>query len=683
MSPFSLPKSDDDEEELSNKRLSEQLECLVRCFICYQRVKNPHECPKCSQMACLSCYKEWIYRNKKCPTCRVELGEHQLKKCRRVEQLLEQIEIDWGNLQESTENKDNKKVKKEKSSHEKGDICAEHQLKMIYFCKACNKTLCSDCILFSPDDHMTHRDQIKKIEEILDIKMEELNEHVSQLTKTTRSIRKMRINMDAHAENLLKFKSIQIHKLKEFYKTTRASIEEKYKHLQDHIDKDKTNIRNEEEQMTRMRDKLLTLQKSIKRKTKRDPHLKRLSGNKSPIEVVEEYIDKVKEMNQVDYEDTFKRIQEKLDDQMDTMNHQRMTGNEIEPPYVTYAYTLPNYKEIRTKREIIYSPEFRLRTLKWRLKIYPNGTDANLDQFLSVFLELQSGLPDDLEEGNVFQYRISMKHPSTQTADIHREFASTFKNEECWGYNRFHGIPQILQDGYLDDEGSLHFEFSLRHPTYEQTVTDMQQYIDELEEFVELHQVDGSSSKLYEKFFASSSSTDQPVAEQNSENHSIPLALENDKKVNDQMTPKSDLELPSVVLSDVEISGEVEEEEGEDRGEEATSLDLLDSLMHRNKYNDLDISSAFELLDGDDHVPHHAVSLVSSEEQDINSSLEFNQMVNDAHKIIFDNHLDLHPTDHQEDEEDTDEESETEESLEPFIFHRVDASSTLQNEGDS
>ncbi len=33
---------------------------ILNCFICFDRVKNPHMCPHCSKMCCRECFKKWL-----------------------------------------------------------------------------------------------------------------------------------------------------------------------------------------------------------------------------------------------------------------------------------------------------------------------------------------------------------------------------------------------------------------------------------------------------------------------------------------------------------------------------------------------------------------------------------------------------------------------------------------------
>lgn len=54
----------------------------LKCFICYQQVKEPVMCPGCSGFACHGCLSVWIQQNKsECPICRKDLQINQIIKC--------------------------------------------------------------------------------------------------------------------------------------------------------------------------------------------------------------------------------------------------------------------------------------------------------------------------------------------------------------------------------------------------------------------------------------------------------------------------------------------------------------------------------------------------------------------------------------------------------------------------
>ena len=43
-----------EKEGLSN------IQDILNCFICFDKVKNPSMCPHCSKMCCRECFKKWL-----------------------------------------------------------------------------------------------------------------------------------------------------------------------------------------------------------------------------------------------------------------------------------------------------------------------------------------------------------------------------------------------------------------------------------------------------------------------------------------------------------------------------------------------------------------------------------------------------------------------------------------------
>ena len=38
-----------------------------------------------------------------------------------------------------------------------------------------------------------------------------------------------------------------------------------------------------------------------------------------------------------------------------------------------------------------------------------------------------------------------------------REFTSEFNTEECWGYNRFYKLENLIKDGFLNENNKVKF----------------------------------------------------------------------------------------------------------------------------------------------------------------------------------------------------------------------------------
>jgi hypothetical protein len=83
--PFNVPfpisknlqlKDSELESQVSEdtKESKKKIEELLRCFICYGKVRDPIMCPSCSKFCCNGCFKKWLTEHKsECPYCRDHL----------------------------------------------------------------------------------------------------------------------------------------------------------------------------------------------------------------------------------------------------------------------------------------------------------------------------------------------------------------------------------------------------------------------------------------------------------------------------------------------------------------------------------------------------------------------------------------------------------------------------------
>merc|ERR1719309_1508885 len=155
-------------------------------------------------------------------------------------------------------------------------------------------------------------------------------------------------------------------------------------------------------------------------------------------------------------------------------------NREIVPSYDSSTCVLNNFTQLQHKGAPVYSSPLHVNGLSWRLKVYPDGNGVVRGHYLSVFLELSSGLP----ETSKYEYRVEMVHQASgdPTKNVVREFASDFEVGECWGYNRFFRSDLLASEGFLDTENdTMVLNFQVRPPTFYQKTRDQQWYINQLE----------------------------------------------------------------------------------------------------------------------------------------------------------------------------------------------------------
>ena len=68
--------------------------------------------------------------------------------------------------------------------------------------------------------------------------------------------------------------------------------------------------------------------------------------------------------------------------------------SEVVPPYSCSVFTIDDFTRLRADADPVYSPPLFVDGLKWRLKVYPDGNGIVRGNYLSVFLELTSGVAE-------------------------------------------------------------------------------------------------------------------------------------------------------------------------------------------------------------------------------------------------------------------------------------------------
>ena len=124
----------------------------------------------------------------------------------------------------------------------------------------------------------------------------------------------------------------------------------------------------------------------------------------------------------------------------------------------------------------MYSPEMRIGGLFWKMKLYPKGNQTSKGEYISVFLELQSGL----KEPSKYYYILEMVNFKNRR-NYFMEYSSNFINGECWGYSKFYKIDKLKEDGFLNENGNLILKVHIRPESFEQLSRDLKGYIEVLE----------------------------------------------------------------------------------------------------------------------------------------------------------------------------------------------------------
>ena len=141
-------------EQEKNKIIND-VEDLVKCYICLERVKEPKLCNFCHRLACGACIMKWLEVKKKCGFCcqlttRSDFIDVSFMK--DISKLIDYNKI----LEEKKENLEEQNKILNKKLNDK--LCNKHKEKILYYCFNCNEKLCGFCTSITNEESKIHID---------------------------------------------------------------------------------------------------------------------------------------------------------------------------------------------------------------------------------------------------------------------------------------------------------------------------------------------------------------------------------------------------------------------------------------------------------------------------------------------------------------------------------------------
>ena len=413
-----------------NPHLSSNLDDILKCVICYEKLSDPKMCPFCSKLCCKLCIHRWLIENRShCPHCRAGLRLDQLVTCRFLNDITQALE----NLSATRPDPIEK--------------CSNHSCPLSYYCLDCSSAVCSDCAMFSAE-HKGH--EFQHLTNIYKQHVEQIQIESKVMNKRLKDLEIMLVEVDVKIE---KFRNAKEEKSRELI----ACMEQ----IQGRLDiqlKDKLQVlnRSREEIYQEIRN-LKILQNELEKEL----------GQSAKSRLIAKSADLVKKL---------KNIQNlplsKFEESIVSSEFQ----SEIVPSYDSGIFILKNYSSMQNNKEVVYSDVLSANGLMWRLKVYPNGNGVAKSNYLSVFLELLKGYG----ETATYDYRVEMVNHIDNSLCVVREFASDFETGECWGYNRFYRIDLLRDEGYLGADDTLIMRFYVRATTFYQLQKDQKNFIKSL-----------------------------------------------------------------------------------------------------------------------------------------------------------------------------------------------------------
>jgi len=413
------------------------IEAIIKCYICLGKIKNPCMCPVCQKLTCEECIGKWLVEKKsQCPHCRVNLNINQLIRLSFMTDVANYID----------------KINSSKKIEE-SEICEKHQIKNLYYCVECETPLCSDCYMLE-ENHKKHK--IKKIDEVYKTHIDKIKHEKEGLDFEENTLRK---NLKDIGDKIIEIGNMKYKKVKE--------SEEYFKNIINQIQT------QSQEVITNLLEKKRNLEAKLSEIQNYSKNFSFKLKNSSKNDIISQSNNLIKELKEIKL-----KILTQNSDNIDKITNNNLTlniQNPLVPKYETGIYIIKNYEKIKSEK-VMYSPEMIIGGLIWRLKLYPRGNVTSKGECMSVFLELQSGVSEPSKYFYVLEL-VNFK----KKRNYFMEYSSNFSNGECWGYSNFYKIKKLKEDGFINPEGDIIIKVHIRPESFEQLSRDLKGYIQFLE----------------------------------------------------------------------------------------------------------------------------------------------------------------------------------------------------------
>ena len=313
-------------------------------------------------------------------------------------------------------------------------ICPLHNKKFEFFCSTCKRKLCPDCLFEEytnkSKEHLNHK--IDKLLNKVDEARKELENALKKVDEQTKLLDKETEKQKlVNQENEMKIEMFNV------FRSIQKELEEKYQQVEQQSVTNANMLSSDIVEIS----KLISEASAI------------LNTNDTCLLPTAEKL----------YQTISQYLQKDILDR--TPSARFSLSTRILPPFIKHKDCITEYSKKREQFKdsdgYIYLDNFNMFGAVWRIKFYPNGNKRGKNSHVSVFLEVLKGF-----EGHYsFDYQVKIKHP--QKKDFYeRHFVSQFTDLDSWGWNRYHPIQSLLDNGFLGDDDTLHIVVKIRPSDY-------------------------------------------------------------------------------------------------------------------------------------------------------------------------------------------------------------------------
>ncbi|CAM4801234.1 unnamed protein product [Rotaria magnacalcarata] len=399
---------------------SDNYDQTFECMVCLESPTESLMCRFCSKFICVSCVNR-IFENsendKKCPHCRVPVHRDDFTRVCWLQDHLKWVD---DQMKLATTNK-----------------CPEHErVEISIFCLTCSVPICAHCLLsIFHGKHVQHdccslKDAnnriVSEVQSHIDRARQALDKGQNDLRKTQKSI-----------DGIHQRKAQLLAKLSDMVTAIQVKIDEEIdEQLQKFEDKRKIFIG----QINQHNEMITIAENEIKSKSKSEL-----------IDVKKELLSKFTALPSFSI----------CNDSIITEN---ILANFLVLPWQTAEFVFYNFTKRNSSSGKSVLQKYNLDyDQTWSLIIYPNNFNYKHQHVLSIFLKLDSGIPQPIE----YTFIIELLHSS---GDASRKYSMerthSFQPGLRSGWESFYQVNCLKSDGFIwQNEDQIKFRFKIRTAT--------------------------------------------------------------------------------------------------------------------------------------------------------------------------------------------------------------------------
>ena len=392
------------------------------CPICLNPIVNAVMCPTCNKFCCENCIIKWINLKGTCPQCRRSLRKTELVHIKLIDELA-------------------KYTKMFAFDTSMFSMCPLHNEIEKFICLDCQKSFCSDCLIFG-NHNTTHlvcqsKDLQNNIyKELIDYLLK-LDENEDMLSPPLENKIKERIKeLKAEKEEKLNY-----------LKDLSNAIDKRYNEYIQSLEMFAKDFLNQKKSLKTLKISVRDTMKSFLTRAKPEPDIA------DEVEVLSKKIESTLQLlnNRINYVNNFITP-------LEITMHPVVLSHSINKITEKLSFAKNN----KEKDSLVYTSHlFKANFLTWQILFYPNGYGAEKGKNIAIFFGLKEGDPKE-----IYTYTYSIELINTRENGKNfktNEFTFDFQNGSHYtGVSNLYLIKNLSTDGFISKENTIEFRIYLK-----------------------------------------------------------------------------------------------------------------------------------------------------------------------------------------------------------------------------